>query len=91
MTTPAKSSLQAWVVVALLCVVGCDPRYRATGYGVLNFLSCTIGGIGIYAGGALRDANVDLGKLFLFVSFAIAACAVLLFFLKPKQNSVTSA
>src|SRR5690606_21021932 len=29
-----------------------DKRYLATGYGILNFCSCIIGGIGIYAAGA---------------------------------------
>jgi MFS family permease len=75
-------------MMPILCLIA-DPRYRATGYGMLNLLSCIIGGIGIYAGGALRDANIDLSKLFLFVVGVISVCAVLLFFLKPKQNPGT--
>lgn len=72
-------------MMPILCLIA-DPRYRATGYGTLNLLSCTIGGIGIYAGGALRDAHIDLSQLFLFVAGIILVCAVLLFFLKQKRN-----
>ncbi len=73
-------------MMPILCLIA-DPRYRATGYGLLNLLACTIGGLGIYAGGALRDAHIDLSRLFLFVVGIIVVCAVLLFFLKPKQSS----
>jgi MFS family permease len=74
-------------MMPILCLIT-DPRYRATGYGLLNLLACTIGGIGIYAGGALRDAKVDLGTMFLFVAGCIGVCALLLFKLKPNPNIV---
>src|SRR5690606_22341344 len=47
----------------ILCMV-CDPRYRATGFGVLNFFACCVGGLTIYAGGVLRDANVNVRHIF---------------------------
>jgi MFS family permease len=72
-------------MMPILCLIA-DPRYRATGYGMLNLVSCMIGGVGIYAGGALRDAHVDLSRLFLFVVGVICVCAALLFCLKPKQH-----
>jgi MFS family permease len=72
-------------MMPILCLIA-DPRYRATGYGMLNLVSCIIGGVGIYAGGALRDAHVDLSKMFLFVFGVICVCAVLLFSLKPKAS-----
>jgi F0F1-type ATP synthase assembly protein I len=53
---------------------------------MLNLLSCVIGGIGIYAGGALRDAQVDMSRMFLFVFAMIGVCATLLFLLKPKPR-----
>ncbi len=77
-------------MMPILCLIT-DPRYRATGYGMLNLLACVIGGIGIYAGGALRDRNIDLSVLYLFVTGAIVVCATLLFFLKPKQNAPAAA
>ncbi|MBL9214030.1 MAG: MFS transporter [Opitutaceae bacterium] len=59
-----------------------DPRYRATGYGVLNLFSCSVGGLTIYAGGALRDAQVDVSRVFQFGAFSILVCAVLLLLVK---------
>ena len=71
-------------LMPLLCLIA-DPRYRATGYGVLNFCANVIGGIGIYAGGALRDAHIGLGKLFVFVFGCVVVAALLFFTIKPKQ------
>lgn len=76
-------------MMPILCLIA-DPRYRATGYGVLNLLSCTIGGLGIYAGGALRDAKVDLSTMLLFVVVCLGVCATLLFSLKPKASLIAA-
>ena len=46
-------------MMPMLCLVA-DPRYRATGYGVLNLFSCVIGGLAIYAGGKLLDHGLSL-------------------------------
>ena len=70
-------------MMPILCMVA-DPRYRATGYGVLNLFSCIIGGFGLYAGGALRDANINLSSLYQFAAVLLLICAGLLFALKPK-------
>jgi sugar phosphate permease len=67
-----------------LCMVS-DPRYRATAYGVLNLFSCLIGGSAAYFGGAMRDANVNLDKLFLFAAINMLICAALMFLVKPVQ------
>ena len=69
-------------MMPILCVVA-DRRYRATGYGVLNLFSCIIGGIGLYMGGVLRDANVNLSGMFMVAGIAILFCALLLFAIKP--------
>lgn len=61
-----------------------DPRYRATGYGVLNLFSCAIGGLTIYAGGALRDAQVDVGRVFQCAALTMLVSAALLFCIKPR-------
>src|SRR5690606_20096466 len=37
-------------MMPILCMVT-DVKYRATGYGILNFFSCLIGGVGLYMGG----------------------------------------
>ncbi|HET9278583.1 MAG TPA: MFS transporter [Flavitalea sp.] len=54
-------------LMPILCMIS-DKRYRATGYGVLNLFASIVGGIGIYASGALRDAHVNLSILFKIAS-----------------------
>jgi hypothetical protein len=76
-------------MMPILCLIA-DPRYRATGYGMLNLVSCIVGGFGIYAGGALRDANVNLSSMFLFVVGCICVCAVLLFRIRPNPTAVNA-
>lgn len=76
-------------MMPILCMV-CDPRYRATGYGVLNLFSCAIGGLSIYAGGALRDAHVNVSNLFLCSAVSLLVCAGLVFLVKPKRMEAAS-
>ena len=68
-------------MMPILCQVT-DPRYRATGYGVLNLCSTIVGGFTIYAGGALRDAKIDVSLIFGFASLSMVACAALLLMIK---------
>jgi hypothetical protein len=72
-------------MMPMLCMVA-DPRYRATGYGVLNFFSTIIGGIALYAGGILRDAQVDLSKMYQFAALIMLVCAAFLFMARPKAS-----
>ena len=65
-----------------------DVRFRATGYGVLNMFSCAVGGLTIYAGGALRDAHVDVNRIFVFSAVSMLFCAGLLLFVKPRAQPV---
>jgi sugar phosphate permease len=73
-------------MMPILCLVA-DPRYRATGYGILNMFACVVGGLTIYAGGALRDANVDVSRIFQFSAASLVACAAILFFVKPRAKT----
>lgn len=73
-------------MMPILCLVA-DPRYRATGYGVLNLFSCLVGGATIYLGGVLRDARVDVSLVFQGAAGGILLCAALLFFIKPSPAS----
>lgn len=72
-------------MMPILCMIA-DPRYRATGFGVLNLLSTIVGGVGLYAGGVMRDFNIDLSKMFQFSAFTMVICAVLLFMIKPQSK-----
>lgn len=76
-------------LMPVLCLIA-DSRYRATGYGILNFFATIIGGIGLYAGGALRDAHINLGKVFQGASVLLIICAALLFLVKPDQKIIKS-
>jgi len=71
-------------MMPILCMI-IDSRYRATGYGVLNFFSCMVGGIGLYAGGALRDMDINLSTMFQFASLLLVVCALVLFRIKRKE------
>jgi hypothetical protein len=69
-------------MMPILCLVA-DHRYRATGYGILNLFACFVGGLTIYIGGAFRDAQIDVSRIFQFSAASLVAAAVLLFFVRP--------
>lgn len=77
-------------LMPILCMIA-DKRYIATGYGVLNMFATIIGGVGIYASGALRDAHVDMSLLFKIAAFTMIICAGLLFLVKKEvEKSLNS-
>jgi len=55
-----------------------EPRYRATSWGVSTFVACAVGGAGIYAGGVLRDANINVSRVFQFAAICLAIGGLLL-------------
>jgi MFS family permease len=70
-------------LMPVLCMA-VDTRYRATGYGIMNMLATIVGGIGIYAAGALRDSHINLGVIFRCASLTIIVCVVLLTLVKKN-------
>jgi MFS family permease len=70
----------------IFCLVS-DPRYRATGYGIINTASTFTGGLGIYAAGVLRDHHVAFGDVFniMAVGQVCASCLLLLIRLTPAR------
>jgi len=80
----ARSAVDA-NLMPILCLVA-DSRYRATGYGVLNACASLVGGLTIYAGGALRDAKVDLSLVFQFAAVSMLLAAGILFLVKPSDT-----
>jgi hypothetical protein len=72
-------------LMPILCQV-CDSRYRATGYGVLNMFSCIVGGITVYLGGALRDAQISVSALFQAAAAGMIVCGVLLLMVRPQRT-----
>lgn len=69
-------------MMPILCLIA-DQRYRATGYGILNLCSTSIGGLTIYLGGALRDAQIPVTVIFNASVFILLVCCVLLYLIKP--------
>lgn len=64
-----------------------DARHRATGYGLLNFVGTTAGGVMTYVGGRLKDANVPFTVTFQFAAAFILVAGLLLFAVRPSQTS----
>lgn len=73
-------------LMPILCMM-VDPRYRATGYGILNMFATIIGGCGLYAAGILRDSQINLSKVFQFAALVMVVCAVLLFLIKRQLST----
>ena len=67
-----------------------DPRYRATSWGISSFFSCLIGGAGIYIGGMLRDAHVNIRHIFEFAAINVALSALLLIWIYRRQRKASS-
>ncbi len=74
----------------ILCMV-CDSRYRATGFGVLNFFACGVGGLTIYIGGVLRDAQVNVRHIFVVSAVGLLVCALLLSRIQSRRLPVVGA
>jgi MFS family permease len=70
-------------MMPVLCLI-VYPRYRATGYGILNLVACIIGGIGLYAGGVLRDLNINLSAVYQFAALTMIISIIILILVKPK-------
>lgn len=77
-------------MMPILCLIA-DARYRATGYGILNLFSCFIGGITIYLGGALRDAQIPVTVIFNASVLILLLCAGVLYLIRPAPAAAPAA
>lgn len=73
-------------MMPILCQVA-DPRFRATGYGIMNCFACLTGGVMIYVGGALKDRHVDLSTIFQYGAVGLVIAAIVLLFVRPLRTS----
>ncbi|MEO8620763.1 MAG: MFS transporter [bacterium] len=72
----------------ILCQVT-RPDLRATGYGVMNFVSISCGGFADWGFGALRDRHVPLFGIFgVFASVAVFS-VILVLLIRPKYSEAT--
>jgi MFS family permease len=72
----------------ILCQIT-RPHLRATGYGLMNLVSVSCGGLADWGFGALRDAQVPLLAIFgIFASVALISIALVLM-IRPSEPSST--
>jgi MFS family permease len=62
------------------------PHLRATGYGIMNFVSISCGGLADWGFGVLRDRQVPLSVIFGLFAGAAALSAVLVLLIRPKED-----
>jgi MFS family permease len=62
------------------------PHLRATGYGIMNFVSISSGGLADWGFGELRDRDVPLNLIFsIFAGLAVVS-VVLVLLIRPKPE-----
>jgi len=69
----------------ILCQV-VRPTQRATGYGVMNLVSISGGGLADWGFGALRDARVPIDAIFGVFSGASVVSVVLVLLIRPRPD-----
>jgi MFS family permease len=69
----------------ILCqIVG--PSLRATGYGIMNLVSISCGGLADWGFGLLRDRHVPLAGIFGVFASAAALSAILVLLIRPRDT-----
>ena len=68
----------------ILCQVA-GPEQRATGYGIMNFVSISCGGVADWSFGAMRDRHIPLDAIFSIFAFAAIISIVLVLMIKPRH------
>lgn len=71
----------------ILCQV-VRPELRATGYGIMNFVSISGGGIADYTFGLLRDREIPLNGIFALYALFAAISVVLMLCIRPRESSI---
>jgi len=76
-------------MMPILCQI-VSAKYRATGYGFMNLCSTFVGGVMIYASGALRDAHADLSRTFQFSAIGLVVAGLVMLLIKPRRDLETA-
>jgi sugar phosphate permease len=69
----------------ILCQIA-RPNLRATGYGLMNFVSISCGGLADWGFGRLRDAQVPLNGIFAAFAGLALASALLMLCIRPARS-----
>jgi sugar phosphate permease len=62
------------------------PHLRATGYGIMNFVSISAGGAADWGFGSLRDRHVPLNVIFSVFASAAIVSILLVLLIRPRQS-----
>ncbi len=73
----------------ILCQV-VPPRLRATGYGLMNLMSISLGGFAVQKVGAMRDAGAAPTLIFTLCTLAAAIAVGLVLLIKPRLLDASS-
>ena len=74
-------------MMPIICFV-VDQRYRATAYGVLNAFPAIFGGIAIWLGGVVRDAQISLNVILTYCGVGVFVCGASLWMVNRYVRSV---
>jgi MFS family permease len=72
----------------ILCQIA-RPHLRATGYGIMNLVSISCGGLADWGFGTLRDRHVPLNAIFGVFAGATVLSAVLVLCIRPRAGLTT--
>ena len=64
-----------------------DERYIATGYGFLNLFSSVVGGLMVYVGGALKDADLRLSVIYQSAAVLMLVATWSLFLIRSVKKN----
>ena len=65
------------------------PNLRATGYGIMNFVSMMFGGVADWSFGVMRDQHVPLNLIFSVFACICILSAVLVLLIRPRDTGDT--
>ena len=69
----------------ILCQIA-RPELRATGYGIMNLVSISAGGLADWGFGILRDRHVPLAGIFSIFASAALVSVVLVLLIRPRES-----
>jgi MFS family permease len=67
----------------ILCQI-VSPRFRATGYGIMNLVSISCGGLADWGFGWMRDRHVPISVIFGVFAAICAISVILVLFIRPR-------
>jgi MFS family permease len=69
----------------ILCQIA-RPEVRATGYGIMNFVSISCGGLADWGFGLMRDRHVPLNAIFGVFAAACIVSVILVLLIRPRRT-----